>query len=155
MEIKYKFNANYKKQLSSFKDIDSKFEYLVGEPKGNLIFENKKYSTSKYEIDPEMLFWWVDRVTGQFENENFKSYEEEIIGLPYNIMWKNNKISITFVDKSNGSINIFEEKISKKEIFEIFRDFSKMIQKQMEEINPLVKKSKNWNSYYFVKHYNQ
>lgn len=154
MKINYKFDDEYKKNLQKLSELDRKFEYLVGEPKGNLTFRDKLYSTVEYEIDPEMLFWWIDRVTGQFENETFEEYDEDIIGLPYHLIWNNDKMSIYFIDDSKGKIKIFEADISKKEVFEKFRDLSKSLQIEMEKINPLVKKSREWNSYYFVNHYN-
>lgn len=155
MEISYQFDKQYKKSLQSLRRLNRKSEDLISWPKGNLIFRSNATSTTEHNIDPDMFFWWLDRVIGQFENEIFEEYREDILGLPFYLNWKNNRLSITFIDDLKGETEIFNADISKKEVFEKFRDLSKSLQVEMEKINPLVKKSKEWNSYYFVKHYNQ
>lgn len=150
MKINYQFNEQYKKVLKESTDLTGKVENLIFEPKVKLIFENESGSTAQYEIYPEMIFWWVDDVAGKFGNKNIKEYDDDIMGLIYYINWNNDKMSIYYNDNSKGKIAIFEDNVSKEEIYEEFRNLSKSLHKEMEMINPIVKKSKEWVDYHAV-----
>lgn len=153
MKINYFFKKQYIEALRNTNEI-FRLESVIDEPHGNLVFESLQSSTKDIEIEPEMFFWWLDRVTGQFKNEEFQEYDEDISGLIYHLNWKADIVTVYYNELNEKKV-IFKDNIKRTELTALFQKLSKDLQKEIEDINPLICKTKTWNSYYFVKHYCQ
>ena len=151
MKIKYIFNQKYLDKLTKAKT-EKEFDDLLSWPDGNLIFEDGIKTTSEYEINPDIFYWWLDHVTDQFEHKVTNEYEEDIFGLMLYVHWKNDSLTI-YSWKTDDKKSIFEARVSKKDILQAFINLAKEVQGAVEKINPLVLKQPIWNNYYFVNHY--